>query len=382
MREARADDILERSSSYFQGLLWESEVGTRVRSRLSRSGIDEPILRAFRVGYAPGDTRRLLAHLAEWGYTPEELTAAGLASRSERSRLHVVFHGRIMFPIGNVDGGILGFAGLATHLGPSWPMWLTSPDQGPFDAGTAIFGIGQATPEIARARRALVLRDCVQVLALHQQGRRESVAVIGSPITRGHRSQLAAALGTDDLHFARQDGRLGVLAAPANTHTDDGVFPARTIPAGFTLIESTQRAQRRELVEPIASSELPEEPPPARRLVYLVGVVIGVLIPLGLLLVAAPHNDAARGSTPTLNLVIIGVVAAYLVLALAVARISASVRARSQARRMREPWARGSGEWQPIGWTYHRLEEILVGAALATAVTCIVLLMTMGGFLG
>ena len=316
------------------------------------------------------------------GIHAEELIAAGLASRSERSRLHVVFHGRIMFPISNVDGGLLGFAGLATHLGPSWPMWLTSPDQGPFDAGTAIFGIGQAAPEIARVGRALVLRDCVQVLALHQQGRRESVAVIGSPITRRHRSQLAAALGTDDLHFARRDGRLGVLAAPANTHTEDDVFPARTIPAGFTLIESTQRAQRRELVEPIASSELSDEPPPARRLVYLVGVVIGVLIPLGLLLVAAPHNEAARGSTPTLNLVIIGVVAAYLVLALAVARISASVRARSRARRMREPWARGSGEWQPIGWTYHRLEEVLVGAALASAVTCIVLLMTMGGFLG
>jgi DNA primase len=168
-RDARSqgDEILGRSSSYFQRLLWGSEVGTRVRSRLSRSGIDEPILRAFRVGYAPGDTRRLLAHLAEWGYTPEELIAAGLASRSERSRMHVVFHGRIMFPISNVDGGILGFAGLATHLGPSWPMWLTSADQGPFDAGTAIFGISQAAPEIARARRALVLRDCVQVLALH-----------------------------------------------------------------------------------------------------------------------------------------------------------------------------------------------------------------------
>jgi hypothetical protein len=49
---------------------------------------------------------------------------------------------------------------------------------------------------------------------------------------------------------------------------------------------------------------------------------------------------------------------------------------------MREPWARGSGEWQPAGWTYHRVEEILVGAALVSAVTCIVLLLTIGGFLG
>ena len=53
-----------------------------------------------------------------------------------------------------------------------------------------------------------------------------------------------------------------------------------------------------------------------------------------------------------------------------------------QTRRMREPWIRGKDEWQPTGWTYHRLEEVLVGAAFASAITCLVLLMTVGGFLG
>ena len=51
-------------------------------------------------------------------------------------------------------------------------------------------------------------------------------------------------------------------------------------------------------------------------------------------------------------------------------------------RRMRLPWVRGSGEVQPVGWTYHRLEEILIGSALVSAVVCIVLWMTVGGFLG
>ena len=98
-------------------------------------------------------------------------------------------------------------------------------------------------------------------------------------------------------------------------------------------------------------------------------------------MLSAPHDHSTGGST-TLNLVIVGVAVAYLVLALLVSRISARVRARSRTRRMREPWARGMDEWQPSGWTYHRLEEILVGAALASAITCVVLLMTIGGFLG
>jgi hypothetical protein len=49
---------------------------------------------------------------------------------------------------------------------------------------------------------------------------------------------------------------------------------------------------------------------------------------------------------------------------------------------MRLPWARGSREVQPAGWTYHHMEEIFVGAALVSAAVCLVLLMTVGGFLG
>lgn len=381
---ARAGEILEHTTAYFESVLWESEIGARVRLRLSRSGIDAATLRSFRVGYAPGDTRELLGHLAQWDYPVAGLISAGIASRSDRDRVHVLFHARIMFPIADEAGGVLGFAALATHLGPSWPLWLTSPNRGRFDAGTAIFGIEQASAGIAQAGTALVLRDCVQVLALHEQGRREAVAVIHSPITRAHTAQLASALGTgvDTLHFARRDGSLGVVAAPVGSTINEGAFATRAIPAGFTLIDSAPRAKRSWLVEPSVSPELDEAPPRARPFVYVASGLIGVGIPIGLLFVAEPHNQAARGSTPTFNVVIIGVTAAYLLLALFVSRISARARERSRTRRMREPWARGSGEWQPRGWTYHRLEEILVGAALVTAVTCTVLWMTIGGFLG
>ena len=382
MSEVAAEEILERSTAYFEGFLWESDIGARVRARLARSGIEERTLRSFRVGYAPGNPQELLGHLAQWGYSPADLVSAGIATRSDRSRLHVLFHARIMFPIGDAEGRTIGFAGLATHLGPSWPLWLTSPDHGSFDARSAIFGIEQAAPAIVRAGRALVLRDCVQVLALHQQGRRDAVAVIHSPITRMHMTQLASTLGNGGLHLARRDGRLGVVAVATGADVDDDDFAERTTPAGFTLIESRRRTDIDRPAARSVSPGLEEEPPPARRFVYLAGALVGVGIPVGLLLVAAPHNEATRGSTPTLNLVIIGVAAAYLLLALVVARISSRARARSRTRRMREPWARGSGEWQPAGWTYHRLEEILVGAALASAVTCIVLLMTIGGFLG
>ena len=379
---ATHEEILERSAAYFERRLWESEVGDRVRSRLIRAGITESSLRSFRVGYAPGNTKELLAHLARWDYSASELTSAGIVSRSHQDGLHVLFHARIMFPIADGEGRVLGFAALATHLGPSWPLWLTSPDRGPFDGGSAIFGIQQARPAIARTGRALVLRDCVQVLALHEQGRREAVGVIQSPITREHAASLASALGVGDLQFARRDGALGVVAAAAAADVADDDFAARDTPAGFSLIDSTPRDHRPAASGAGAALPVDQPPPPARPLVYIAGIAIGVGLPIGALLLAAPHDHAARGATTTLNVVVVGVAVAYLLLALLVSRVSARVRSRSRMRRMREPWARGMDEWQPSGWTYHRLEEILVGAALASAITCIVLLMTIGGFLG
>ena len=87
----------------------------------------------------------LLDHLGESDHSADELAAAGLATRSGRSHVHVLFHARIMFPITDMNDEILGFAGLATHLGPSWPLWLTSPDEGGFDASSAFTALPTTT---------------------------------------------------------------------------------------------------------------------------------------------------------------------------------------------------------------------------------------------
>jgi hypothetical protein len=208
------------------------------------------------------------------------------------------------------------------------------------------------------------------------------VGVIHSPITRKHTRQLGALIRADDLDYARRDDRLGVVAVPAEADVDDADFAAKTTPGGINLIDGKSRSQRRRAVRQQAEFTQDDVRPPTRPIVYVAGAFVGIGIPLGILAIAAPHNEAAKGSTPTLNIMIAGIAVAYFVLAVVVGRISARVRASSKSRRMREPWARGSGEWQPAGWTYHRLEEILVGAALVSAITCLVLWMTIGGFLG
>ena len=383
-RQGRTEEILERSTAFFESVLWESATGRAALARLARHGLEESTLQSFRVGYAPGSTRLLAEHLREWDYTDDELIVAGVGVRSDREYLHPLFHARLIFPIRRAEGTVVGFTGLATHLGPSWPLWLTSPDGDGFRKGAAIFAIGEAGAAIRDARRALVLRDPVQVLAVHQTGRRDAVAVIQSPITRDHLAQLADALDVDpwNLHLARRDGSLGVLALPELVDPPREWFADRGIPAGFGLINSRRPSVPGAPAPRVGSNDDDERLPRTRVGVYIAGGLIGAGIPIGGLFLADAQDDSGAGSSEALNLTIIGVAAAYVLLTLIVARMSARVRARSTARRMRLPWVRGSDEIQPAGWTYHHVEEILVGAALVSAITCVVLLLTVGGFLG
>jgi hypothetical protein len=153
------------------------------RKVLAEEGIDDKTLRRFGVGYAPVGPDEMMSHLRELGYSTEEIVASGLARLSGRGRVHAYFRSRIMFPIRDREGRILGFAGLGTHLGPSWPMWVVSPDAGLYRRSEAVFGLDVATKKIASTKTAVVLSGCIEVLKAHQDGRPNAVTVHTGGVT-------------------------------------------------------------------------------------------------------------------------------------------------------------------------------------------------------
>src|SRR5215210_8530219 len=126
----RLAELLADAGAFFEAYLWEAETAEPGRRALAKRGLEGGTIRAFGVGYAPVGPDELMNHLARRGYSIEELVAAGLAHLSVRGRPHVYFRSRLMFPVKDAGGGILGFAGLGTHVGPSWALWVTSPDVG------------------------------------------------------------------------------------------------------------------------------------------------------------------------------------------------------------------------------------------------------------
>ena len=108
-----------------------------------------------------------------------------------------------MFPIRDRDGRTLGFAGLGTHLGPSWPMWVTSPDAGLYQRSEAVFGIDRAAKRIATTKTAVVVGDCVAVLKAHQDGQTNAVTVHTGGVTPEQIDEMAAGIrgGADALEL-------------------------------------------------------------------------------------------------------------------------------------------------------------------------------------
>src|SRR3954451_10647674 len=138
--DERLEASLSDAAAFFEAYLWKAEGSGAARDALARQGLDEEVVRAFGVGYSPVGPAVLTTHLRDLGYSLDELEAAGLVRSSARGRVHAHFRSRIMFPVSDGRGQVLGFAGLATHLGPSWPMWVTSPETDLYNRLQAVFG--------------------------------------------------------------------------------------------------------------------------------------------------------------------------------------------------------------------------------------------------
>ena len=190
--QSRLEQLLVDAAGFFEAFLWESQAGSPARDRLASEGLDEEIIRAFGVGYAPIGPDELMNHLRGLGYSTEELVAAGLATLSVRGRAHAQLRSRLTFPVKDAQGRVLGFAGLGTHVGPSWALWVTSPDTDLYRRAEGIFGLDRAAPQIAVSGSASVERDSLEVLRAHRRGETNAVTVHSSGVTHEQLLTLAA----------------------------------------------------------------------------------------------------------------------------------------------------------------------------------------------
>jgi DNA primase len=182
-RRERLLALLERTAAYYVRVLWESPEAAPARAYLAERGLEEDVLREFRVGFSPRAWDRVVAASRGVGYGEAELLAAGLAQRRrEGPGLLDRFRGRIMFPLADVKGHVLGFG--ARALAPDdRPKYLNTSDSELFHKGSLVYGADLARPAAARAGRLVLVEGYTDVIALRQAGIPETVGSMGTALT-------------------------------------------------------------------------------------------------------------------------------------------------------------------------------------------------------
>jgi len=181
-RRRRLEQLLERTAAYYAGVLRDAPEAAKAREYLATRGLGEETLREFGVGYAPSAWDKILVRGQQAGFSVAELHDVGLVQRNRDGKEYDRFRSRIMFPIRDRRGRTLGFGGRAMR-DDQGAKYVNTAETDFFHKSQLLYGVDRAKAAIAKAARAVVVEGYTDVLALHQAGVEEAVAVMGTAIT-------------------------------------------------------------------------------------------------------------------------------------------------------------------------------------------------------
>lgn len=165
---------------FFSALIGGS--GKEAMAYLKEREIKNSTIRMFGLGYAPEGWNNLLNHLKEKGYREEDMFAAGLIKRRDNGSYYDAFYdGRVMFPIIDVRGNIIGFGGRILKDNPNTGKYLNSPETEIFKKKENLFGLNIAKNN--NSGRLYLMEGYMDVISLHQAGIHNAVASLGTAFT-------------------------------------------------------------------------------------------------------------------------------------------------------------------------------------------------------
>jgi DNA primase len=166
-----------------QLLAGESDGALAARTyALEARGFSAEVLARYQIGYAPAGWNFMTGHLRGLGYDDEALLAAGIANRSDSGSVYDRFRGRLMIPIRDGRGQVMGFG--ARALAPDdTPKYLNSPQSDVFDKSRLLFGLDAARRAIRDSGTAVIVEGYMDALQAHQAGYLNVVAQMGTALT-------------------------------------------------------------------------------------------------------------------------------------------------------------------------------------------------------
>ena len=183
-RRQRMLEAHRAAAAFYAEQMLTAEAATG-RTFLAERGFDRQAAEQFGVGYAPQGWDHLMRHLRGRGYTEPELTSTGLMSQGNRG-MYDRFRGRLVWPIRDVTGDVVGFGARKLFEDDQGPKYLNSPETVLYKKAQVLYGIDLAKREIAKSKQVVVVEGYTDVMAAHLSGVPTAVATCGTAFGSDH----------------------------------------------------------------------------------------------------------------------------------------------------------------------------------------------------
>ncbi|MFC3687911.1 DNA primase [Aquipuribacter hungaricus] len=230
----RLVDANAASAQWYAEQLMTPDAG-EARTLLAERGFDRAAAEHFGVGYSPRGGEELLRHLRGRGFTEEELMVSGLAGRNSQGRVYDRFRGRLMWPIRDVTGDVVGFGARRLYDDDRIEAKYLNTSETPlYKKSQVLYGVDLAKRDIARERRLVVVEGYTDVMAAHLAGVTTAVATCGTAFGDDHARTARRLIGdvtaTGEIIFTFDGDSAGQKAA-MRAFASDQQFVARTFVA-------------------------------------------------------------------------------------------------------------------------------------------------------
>ena len=194
----------ELAARYFQQSLLRSQQA--IEYVFKQRGLSRQTVQNFQIGYAPDSGTALLAALEKRGFTKREINDAGLLNRYGKD----LFRGRMMIPLMDQGGQVIGFTGRIIGNVPNAPKYLNTPQTLLYDKGRHIFALSQAKEAIRKSGFVVMVEGNLDVVSSHQAGVAQTVATAGTSMTENHLKAVKRLTG--DVRLCYDSDKAGVAA--------------------------------------------------------------------------------------------------------------------------------------------------------------------------
>ncbi|WP_432712001.1 DNA primase [Pedobacter sp.] len=176
--------VSQFATAFFANELWTGADGRAIGlSYFKERGFREDIIRKFELGYSPDVWDALTLKAVNSGYKEEKLERTGLSIRNDKGKLYDRFRGRVMFPIHNFTGRVIGFGGRTLKTDKNVPKYVNSPESDIYHKSNVLYGLFHAKKAIRETDNCYLVEGYADVLSVHQAGVENVVASSGTSLT-------------------------------------------------------------------------------------------------------------------------------------------------------------------------------------------------------